>query len=498
MSSVKEAVAPHSWSPKASQQKSVLTRSLVEVVGPLCGTLDIVLLSGALLLVVAATYFTQNEIGFNHFLGLRISVNNCLVLLFFWAAWRAILMATGLYAHKSPGSMGRLIRQLAIAAGLCTVVVAAVSITRFRGGNRWAFHIGFWALSYAFMLFSRAIIILYYAYIRPSFREVKNLVVVGSGPRAQQVYLELLSHPEWNYVLLGFVDSNPLDKSADTKRILGGLDQLEEILMRQVVDEVIIVLPMRSKFADIERCISICERLGIQSQYSTDLFRTSIAKRRYTDDRQPDRVILDMVHHDYRRHLKRGIDIVLSLIGIVALAPLFVAAAVAIKMTSKGPIIFEQERYGLNKRKFHMYKFRSMEIDAEARQDQFEHLNETGGPTFKIKNDPRITKIGAFLRKTSIDELPQLFNVIRGNMSLVGPRPLPTRDVTRFSEPWLMRRFSVKPGLTCLWQIMGRSDTAFDRWMELDLTYIDQWSLSLDMKIIAMTVPAVIKGRGAA
>jgi lipopolysaccharide/colanic/teichoic acid biosynthesis glycosyltransferase len=144
-----------------------------------------------------------------------------------------------------------------------------------------------------------------------------------------------------------------------------------------------------------------------------------------------------------------------------------------------------------------MYKFRSMVVDAESQQSQLEHLNETSGPVFKIKRDPRITRLGAILRKTSIDELPQLFNVLVGDMSLVGPRPLPTRDVSRFSDLSLMRRFSVKPGVTGLWQVSGRSNLDFDGWIALDLRYIDTWTLMLDLRILAMTIPAVLKGRGA-
>jgi lipopolysaccharide/colanic/teichoic acid biosynthesis glycosyltransferase len=160
-------------------------------------------------------------------------------------------------------------------------------------------------------------------------------------------------------------------------------------------------------------------------------------------------------------------------------------------------VIFKQTRYGLNKNPFSMYKFRSMVVDAESQQSQLEHLNETSGPVFKIKRDPRITRLGALLRKTSIDELPQLFNVLLGHMSLVGPRPLPTRDVSRFSDLSLMRRFSVKPGVTGLWQVSGRSNLDFDGWIALDLRYIDTWTLMLDLRILAMTIPAVLKGRGA-
>jgi exopolysaccharide biosynthesis polyprenyl glycosylphosphotransferase len=268
--------------------------------------------------------------------------------------------------------------------------------------------------------------------------------------------------------------------------------------MRQVVDEVVITLSMRSHYAVIERVIDVCERAGVQLQYCADVFETSIVKQVYSEDHDHHRVVLKMVHDDYRRHLKRALDIVGALVGITLLAPLFLIVGVLIKATSKGPVFFRQERYGLNKRTFYIYKFRSMIQDAEAAQAKVEHLNQNSGPVFKIFADPRVTKVGAFLRKTSIDELPQLFNVLKGEMSLVGPRPLNLRDVGRFSEAWLMRRFSVKPGLTCIWQVSGRSNVSFDRWIALDLHYIDHWSLLLDMKILAMTFPAVLKGRGAA
>jgi lipopolysaccharide/colanic/teichoic acid biosynthesis glycosyltransferase len=174
-----------------------------------------------------------------------------------------------------------------------------------------------------------------------------------------------------------------------------------------------------------------------------------------------------------------------------------IAAAIAVHLSSGGPILFVQTRYGRNRKRFPMFKFRSMVIDAEQRQAELETMNEAQGPVFKLKSDPRVTRVGTFLRRTSIDELPQLFNVLRGEMSLVGPRPLPLRDVSRFEESWLLRRFSVRPGITCLWQIKGRSETTFDQWIEQDLTYIDHWSLGLDLKILLMTIPAVLRGSGA-
>jgi exopolysaccharide biosynthesis polyprenyl glycosylphosphotransferase len=195
--------------------------------------------------------------------------------------------------------------------------------------------------------------------------------------------------------------------------------------------------------------------------------------------------------------VKRALDVFVSLFMLTLLAPLAAVIIVAIKLTSPGPTHFGQERLGLNKHRFRMLKFRTMGVNAEAQQAALEELNEAEGPVFKIKNDPRVTSIGRLLRKTSLDELPQLFNVLKGDMSLVGPRPLPVKDYEGFDEDWHRRRFSVRPGMTCLWQVGGRSDVSFSRWMELDMEYIDNWSLGLDLRILARTVPAVLRGSGA-
>jgi lipopolysaccharide/colanic/teichoic acid biosynthesis glycosyltransferase len=195
--------------------------------------------------------------------------------------------------------------------------------------------------------------------------------------------------------------------------------------------------------------------------------------------------------------LKRLLDLAGAALLLLWISPVFIAVALAIRMTSGGPVLFVQERLGINKRKFRLYKFRTMVVQAEQLQGSLLSLNEVEGPVFKIRNDPRITRLGKFLRRTSIDELPQLLNVLKGDMSLVGPRPLPTRDYEGFSDDGHRRRFSVRPGLTCLWQVSGRNDIPFERWMQMDMQYIDSWSLGLDFKILAKTVPAVFRGTGA-
>jgi exopolysaccharide biosynthesis polyprenyl glycosylphosphotransferase len=189
--------------------------------------------------------------------------------------------------------------------------------------------------------------------------------------------------------------------------------------------------------------------------------------------------------------------LIVSAVFLILLAPLFAVIAILIKLDSRGPVFFVQERMGYNKRRFMMIKFRTMVADAEARMQEIEHLNEKEGPIFKMKNDPRITRLGRFLRKTSLDEIPQFINVLLGDMSLVGPRPLSIRDALKLEVSWQKRRFSVRPGLTCIWQVSGRSNLSFEEWMKLDLEYIDHWSLLLDWRILLKTVPAVLTSRGA-
>ena len=195
--------------------------------------------------------------------------------------------------------------------------------------------------------------------------------------------------------------------------------------------------------------------------------------------------------------MKRTLDRIGAAVLMLLLSPLFLAISLAIRVTMGSPVLFRQPRVGYQRRVFTCYKFRTMVNDADERMAELEDMNEADGPVFKIKNDPRVTPLGAWLRRTSMDELPQLINVLKGDMSLVGPRPLPLRDVNLFDRPALNRRFSVWPGITCTWQVSGRSDTSFEDWISLDLDYVDNWSLGKDLQILLRTVQAVVKGRGA-
>lgn len=465
------------------------------IAGRMCGIADLVLLS--VTLVYFALWAGGVELTGNlmTLLSIRMSVGHFVVLAMCWAVWRTIFSYCGLYTWQHVQSAQGVLGRVVLASGLYAVVSGQVIAIVWHHGHPVRLTFLLWLVGTCCAMTARVAIGAFHSYVRPMMRRSRNAIVVGSGTRAQAVREELRTNTEWNYKFLGHVDSMSRDTSGE---LLGRISDLEEILMRQVVDDVIIALPVRSQYNTIERVIAVCERVGIQVQFWEDLFDISQTSQWHRDELDHRKVVLKMVQEDYRHRLKRAIDILGSVIGLILCLPVFLVVAILIKCTSEGPVFFKQERYGLSKRTFFIYKFRTMVVNAEAAQAALEHMNENDGPVFKIFKDPRITKIGAFLRKTSIDELPQLFNVLKGEMSFVGPRPLNLRDVGRFEEAWLMRRFSVKPGLTCLWQISGRSNISFDRWIALDLQYIDNWSLRMDMKILAMTVPVVVRGTGAA
>jgi exopolysaccharide biosynthesis polyprenyl glycosylphosphotransferase len=277
------------------------------------------------------------------------------------------------------------------------------------------------------------------------------------------------------------------------------LDELESVLSDNAVDEVLVALPI-NRYGDlVETIVRRCEEQGILVRVRTDMFNTAGAARSYTDELEgvPVVTIQSGPQDGWQLLAKRLIDILGSAALLLVLAPVFAIVTLLIRSDSAGPILFAQDRVGLNKRRFRMLKFRTMLDGADQQQLVLEQLNEAEGPVFKIRNDPRITRVGRILRRFSIDELPQLFNVLKGDMSLVGPRPLPVRDVNRINVHWHKRRFSIKPGITCLWQVNGRSNIGFNDWVRMDLDYIDKWSLGLDIKILMKTIPAVFRGPGA-
>lgn len=321
----------------------------------------------------------------------------------------------------------------------------------------------------------------------------RNCIVIGTSSRALNVAAEVVNNRSYLY---GFIDNcNPGPQSPST-HLLCGLSDLSSFLRTNPIDEALICLPIISQHKQISDSINTCAEFGIPARVLMDLFESPSGKAR-TNEQSCFITFNDGILKNPRYMFKRYFDLAAASLLMIFLSPLLLLAAVLIKLDSKGPVLFVQNRIGYNKHIFRMYKFRTMVQDAESMQDRLEHMNEASGPVFKIRKDPRITRMGRFLRSTSIDELPQLLNVVKGDMSLVGPRPLPLRDYTDKWRTWHCRRFSVIPGITCLWQISGRCNLSFDQWMELDLKYIDNWSFYMDIMILLKTIPAILSRRGA-
>ncbi len=313
-----------------------------------------------------------------------------------------------------------------------------------------------------------------------------------------------------NTKILGYLDE--VEKGADRKNVtgkmletagkttfhyLGSPSELGNILRREVVDAVFIFLPVRSFYDTIQQIVEISTFYGVSSSIVGNIFGKGKDKWEHLSISDFGGVGVAAERTDYLAlAAKRILDIAVAAGSLVVLSPVLLAIALFIKLTSKGPVFFTQDRIGLNKRTFKMFKFRTMIPNAEEKLKELEHLNEMDGPAFKIANDPRLIRGASFLRRHSLDELPQIWNVLRGDMSIVGPRPLSQRDYDKMEEDWQRKRFSIRPGLTCLWQAGGRNNLTFREWMLLDLEYIDRWSLGLDLKIICKTFEIVIRGSG--
>ena len=328
-----------------------------------------------------------------------------------------------------------------------------------------------------------------------------QVLVIGTGQRAHKLLQAYEDNSQWGINTIGMLDPKQdfetMSGGVDGPPVLGDVSKIREILVEHVVDEVIVCLP-RSLLDEIGMVVDACAEEGICIRFLADLYEIDGGQYQLETIGSWPVLALNPVTTDHGAlFIKRIVDLIITIPAILLLSPVYILVALAIKLDSKGPVFFRQPRVRLNKRHFRMIKFRSMYQDAEARLKEVEHLNEAEGPIFKMKNDPRTTRVGRFIRRTSIDELPQLFNVLFGQMSLVGPRPMSLRDVSRFSQGVQRKRFSVRPGLACLREVSGRSALSFDQWLALDLKYIAEWSLWLDAKILFRLLPAVIKGDGA-
>jgi exopolysaccharide biosynthesis polyprenyl glycosylphosphotransferase len=461
----------------------------------LCRLTDTTAAVALLVLAFVLSNLGRMPKGMDEFFAIRLTVKNVLLLGAFAGAWRLLCAAIGLYDWEIVGRRREEVRRVVAACMLGSAVALLFPLISVSGAFRVATVAYFWIGATLGTLALRAAV---RALSARAGQQAGATLVVGSGPRALRASRELVARAS-EEALVGFVDTND-GEIAETirSRLLGNLGELEGILAHQAIDEVLVTLPIRSRYAEILQVLQTCERVGVPAKYLADVFDVGRGRARYDASSRLGVVALSAAPDDHRLVVKRAIDIVGACFALILLSPVMLLAAIAIRLTSPGPVLFAQRRYGLNRRCFTMYKFRTMVADAEERQPELEEQNEASGPVFKIRNDPRITRTGRFLRRTSIDELPQLWNVLRGDMSLVGPRPMAMRDVHRFTETALMRRFSFVPGVTGLWQTSGRSNLGFDQWVALDLKYIDEWSLALDLRILARTIPAVLRGDGAA
>lgn len=357
----------------------------------------------------------------------------------------------------------------------------------------------FLACSFGLLLAERAALVGWqrYQYARGAGRE--RLLIVGGASAALDEFLEASRSEPLGPLLVGRLvpdGEQPIAPGDAGLPMLGKVSELPDLLQSQVVDHVIFFPPLHRP-AEVGWALGACETLGVPASFQVEVPSRAAATPRVVSRGRFPFVTFDVAPKPAAAlAIKHGADAFLAAVALVLLAPLLIAISLCILAAMGRPIFFVQERAGLYGRRFRMFKFRTMARDAEARQAGLRALNEQVGPVFKLTADPRVTRLGTALRRASLDEIPQLFNVLLGQMSLVGPRPLPLREQEAIVG-WQRRRLSMKPGLTGLWQVSGRSELGFDEWMRLDLEYIDHWSLLLDVQTLARTVPAVLLGRGA-
>lgn len=360
----------------------------------------------------------------------------------------------------------------------------------------------FWVVTTVLGIASRLLLRFALTALRRSGLNSRHLVLVGTNPRAVDLARRIEARQELGYHIAGFIAEDNLGPAARWDKgepwpIVGTFEQIKTFLAKGSVDEVMVCLPVKEHFARIHEIFELCKDLGLVVRLMPDPADAKALTRLQVEEFEGDYVVTFFRENLLWQLLaKRVLDLAVSGVMLVVLSPLLLTVAVLIKLTSPGPVFFVQERVGMNKRRFKLLKFRSMVADAEQRKHELAAQNEMDGPVFKIRNDPRVTPIGRFIRKTSIDELPQLINVFLGHMSLVGPRPPLATEVDQYE--WFDRkRLCIKPGITCLWQISGRNNIPFVKWMELDREYIDNWSIWLDLKILLKTIPVVVLGKGA-
>jgi exopolysaccharide biosynthesis polyprenyl glycosylphosphotransferase len=422
------------------------------------------------------------------------------------AIWGILLFSSGSYrSHRTVPLLEEAWAILRVCLSGAVIFTLSLYVGRLDGrllgddqiSRFWVFL--FALLSLLFLLTEKLAVRLTSRYVRTRGFNYRTVLVVGTDKTARDIAESLDNHRFWGYRVLGFVtNGNPPGPGWPQQYpILGEIDDISRIVEEQVIDDVIFAVHRR-ELDRMEDLFLLLQEQGIRTRFAMNLFPHTRATVQLEElDGMPLLSFATTPTSLLQLMAKRALDVALSSLLLILGWPVVVAIAALIKVTSGGgSVLFRQTRCGLNGRSFTLYKFRTMVEDAEERRHQLLHLNEMSGPVFKLKLDPRITWLGRFLRRFSLDELPQLWNVLRGDMSLVGPRPPIPEEVAKYQR-WQRRRLAMKPGLTCLWQVSGRNEIDFDRWMQLDLEYIDSWTPMLDLKILLRTIPAVLSGRGA-
>lgn len=360
----------------------------------------------------------------------------------------------------------------------------------------------FAALSAVLLVAEKILVRVMARWVRSKGLNYRTVLIVGTGRRATDIAHMIADHKYWGYKILGFVsDGHRLSNGWARYRIYGNVPDLKRVLetgeIAEPIDEIVFAVT-RKKLDEMKQIFLLCEELGVRTRVAMNFIQNRVARLEIEElEGVPFLTFTTTPSNETHLALKRALDVAISVMVLALAGPIIGIAALLIRLTSPGSILFKQQRMGLNGRIFTLYKFRTMIEDAHERRDEVAHLNEMNGPAFKAKDDPRVTPVGRWLRRFSLDELPQLWNVLKGDMSLVGPRPPIPEEVASYHR-WHRRRLSMKPGLTCLWQISGRNEIQdFDHWMKLDLQYIDNWSPTLDLKILLRTIPAVLSGKGA-
>ena len=420
------------------------------------------------------------------------------LLWFILPVWSLIFFMMGLYQYwKGPGFWKETWMVFKAVLLSCLFVGFIIFALKYQFVSRIFF------LSFA--LLDWVLVILFRFLVRKGIQRVSRhgegsriILIVGVGEPALELAQGIQKHKDLGLRVRGFLSPGeaPPPAKLNGVPVLGLAQDLPHILGREIIDEVIFAVS-QEELRQMEKLMLFCEEQGITTRVNLDFFPHVISKT-YLEEMDGFALLTFSTtpKSELLLFYRRVGDFLGSLVLIALLSPLFLFISILIRFDSPGPALYRQVRCGVNGRKFTFYKFRSMQVGAEEMRKDLLHLNEMSGPVFKIKNDPRVTRVGRFLRKTSLDELPQLFNVLRGNMSFVGPRPLPADEVEKI-KGWQRRRLSMKPGITGLWQVSGRNHVDFQDWVKLDLEYIDNWSLWLDLKILLKTIPAVLSGKGA-